>query len=230
MRFEARHARPAHPVSPAELKARIEAERTGRAFLVYRGGEADQRILFLVSRGRLLTVGRDPACDVPLVWDPETSRLHAHLESVGAQWAVVDDALSRNGTFVNGERVTGSRWLCDQDVISCGKTRIWFRNPEGAALEETRPHTLAYPAPVPSPAQRRVLVALCRPFKDRARHAVPATNQEIADELVVSVPAVKIVLRALFDKFDIEGLPQNRKRSRLVELAFELGVITPHEL
>ena len=34
-----------------------------------------------------------------------------------------------------------------------------------------------------SPAQRRVLVALCRPFKEGAAFATPATNQQIAAEL-----------------------------------------------
>ena len=50
-----------------------------------------------------------------------------------------------------------------------------------------------------SPAQRRVLVALCRPFRDDQDFATPASNQQIADELVVSVEAVKTHLRAMFD-------------------------------
>ena len=54
-----------------------------------------------------------------------------------------------------------------------------------------------------TPAQRRVLVALCRPFKD-STYATPATNQQIADELVVSVDAVKSTLRALFEVFGVD--------------------------
>jgi DNA-binding NarL/FixJ family response regulator len=60
-----------------------------------------------------------------------------------------------------------------------------------------------------------VLVALCRPFKDAAGHGMPATNQQIADELVVSVDAVKSNLRALFSAFGIDDLPQNQKRATL---------------
>ena len=63
-----------------------------------------------------------------------------------------------------------------------------------------------------SEAQRRVLVALCRPFKDATGYVTPATNQQIADELFLSVDAVKTHLRALFAKFGIEDLPQNQKR------------------
>ncbi len=70
-----------------------------------------------------------------------------------------------------------------------------------------------------SDAQRRVLIALCRPFKESTGYVTPATNQAIADELVLSVDAIKTHLRVLFAKFGIEALPQNQKRIRLVELA-----------
>ena len=46
-----------------------------------------------------------------LGWDTEVSRLHAQVEPVGSDWIVVDDGLSRNGTYVNGERVNGRRRL-----------------------------------------------------------------------------------------------------------------------
>ncbi len=81
-----------------------------------------------------------------------------------------------------------------------------------------------------SEAQRRVLVALCRPFKESAGYVTPATNQQIAGELFLSVDAVKTHLRALFAKFGIEDLPQNQKRIRLVELALKSGVVTPRDL
>ena len=81
-----------------------------------------------------------------------------------------------------------------------------------------------------SDTQRRVLVALCRPYKDGAAFASPATNQQIAEELFLSVDAVKTHLRVLFAKFGIEQLPQNQKRARLVERAFHSGVITGRDL
>ena len=51
-----------------------------------------------------LTLGTDPANDLPLPADPTLSRLHAVLERYGAGWCV-RDLDSRNGTFVNGQRV-----------------------------------------------------------------------------------------------------------------------------
>ena len=38
----------------------------------------------------------------------------------------------------------------------------------------------------------------------------PATNQQIADELFLSLDAVKMHLRALFHKVGIDDLPQTR--------------------
>ena len=216
--------------SPAELKERIEAGRSDSPFLVYRDGDDAQRIVVFTDAITTLTVGRDPASDVTLEWDAEASRLHALLMRHGAEWTITDDGLSRNGTFVNGQRVTARRRLRDGDVILCGTTRFAFRAPRSAALEETRRAAGAPATPSISPAQRRVLVALCRPFKDASQHAVPATNQQIADELVVGIDAVKATLRALFDKFQLADVPQNLKRARLVELAFTTGVITTRDL
>jgi hypothetical protein len=37
-------------------------------------------------------------------------------------------------------------------------------------------------------------------------------------------------MRALFEKFDVQELPQNRKRVAVVERALQTGLITPREL
>ncbi len=81
-----------------------------------------------------------------------------------------------------------------------------------------------------SPAQKRVLVALCRPFKDAAAFATPAGNQEIAAELHLSVDAVKTHLRALFEKFELGEVPQNQKRVTLVQRAMQSGLISARDL
>jgi hypothetical protein len=84
--------------------------------------------------------------------------------------------------------------------------------------------------PAVSAAQRRVLVALCRPYKHHSAFARPASNREIAAELVLTVEAVKSHLRALFAKFNLDDLPQNEKRLRLVEQTFQLGLVRDSEL
>jgi DNA-binding CsgD family transcriptional regulator len=143
---------------------------------------------------------------------------------------VYDGGLSRNGTFVNGERVTGHRVLRDRDELVVGGTSLWFRDPTISRASSTIAAGDRFAALPVSPAQRKVLIALCRPYKDRPAFAKPATNQQIADELFLSVDAIKTHLRTLFAKFGIEELPQNQKRVRLVELALKSGVVTLREL
>ena len=75
-----------------------------------------------------------------------------------------------------------------------------------------------------------MLVALCRPYRDGGEFATPASNREIADELVLSVEAIKTHLRTLFDKFDVEPLARDAKRARLVRRAFETGTISRRDL
>ncbi len=217
------------PATAAELKARIEAERAGAPFLVYRDEEGTQRI-FRLSDVQRLTVGRASANQIPLGWDVEASRVHSELVLIGEEWTIADDGLSRNGTYVNGQRLAGRRRLRDCDVVRFGTTEALFRVPGTVILDETKPPVNTHPVPSLSPAQRRVLIALARPFSGDVEHAVPASNRQIAEELVVTVDAVKANLRALFEKFDVEDLPQNRKRARLVELAFSSGAITRREL
>ncbi|MEA2278240.1 MAG: hypothetical protein QOC78_3200 [Solirubrobacteraceae bacterium] len=203
------------------------ATRDGSSFLLYRDADARQRIVRLEGRQRL-TVGRDADADVPLSWDEQVSRLHAELECLGSRWTVSDDGLSRNGSFVNGQRVAGRRRLVDGDALRFGRTQILFRAPSigrSTALGEDIPT-----ADTLSGAQRRVLVALCRPYKGSPPFTTPATNQEIADELVLSVDAIKTHLRVLFHKFGVEQLPQNQKRARLVERALLSGVVSEREL
>src|ERR1700755_1276071 len=76
------------------------------------------------------------------------------------------------------------------------------------------------PTDVRLPAtQARILAALCRPISEADHFAAPATNQEIADQVFLSVDAVKGHLRTLYRKFGIEDLPHNQKRARLAELS-----------
>jgi pSer/pThr/pTyr-binding forkhead associated (FHA) protein len=184
-----------HASTPRELGERIAAERGGGAFLLYRDGAGEQVIVQLDGMPERITIGRRPSNEIALDWDSEVSRVHAALERAGAEWTVVDDGFSHNGTFVAGERVTARRRLRDGDVIAIGATAIAFCAPsESSTSMATVTSVGPRVAELLTPAQRRVLIALCRPFKD-STYSTPATNQQIADELVVSVDAVKKSIR-----------------------------------
>jgi pSer/pThr/pTyr-binding forkhead associated (FHA) protein len=212
-----------HRASPAELKERIAAERRERPFLLLRDGEGAQRILDLGDASEPLTIGRSVASDVALDWDSEVSRVHARLEHVGGEWTFVDDGGSRNGSFIDGERVRGRRRLRDGDAILLGQTVVVFRSPQGR--ESLRTATSErLPLPKVSGAQLRVLTVLCRPYAANA-FAVPPSNKQIADELVIGVETVKSHMRALFEACGVSELPQHQKRAALAQRALETGLV-----
>jgi DNA-binding CsgD family transcriptional regulator len=216
-----------HQSTPIELKQRLDAERRGVPFLLLRDDEARQVIVELVPGRSPVTIGRQPASDIALTWDDEVSRTHADLERIGDVWTLVDDGRARNGTYVNGERVHGRRALRDGDVIALGRTVLTYVAPNPTGAGSTAAGTSRVPEL--SAAQRRVLVALCRPFA-ASRFATPPSNRELADELFVSVETIKFHLHALFGLFGLADVPQHRKRAVLAQHALELGAVTRHEL
>ncbi len=202
----------------------------GRPFLVLRDGDGAQVLIDLGGERDRLSIGRTESNDVSLPWDGEVSRLHAELERIAGEWTVCDDGLSRNGTFVNGARIGGRHRLRDGEVMRIGNTAIAYQRPAAAdARDDTVIAARALTRDDLSATQRKVLAALARPYR-HGDFATPATNQAIADELHLSVDAVKAQLRTLFQRFGIEHLPQNEKRSRLVAEAMRAGVVTQREL
>jgi pSer/pThr/pTyr-binding forkhead associated (FHA) protein len=210
-------------VSPTELADRIGAERRGTPFLLYLDDDRRQHIVDLGAHASTVSIGREPESHVSLDWDTEVSRAHAVLERVGGAWTLIDDGLSRNGSFVNGRRVRGRRRLGDGDAITVGKTLLVYVATEGVV--RTTVTTTGGAPPDVSPAQQRVLDELCRPMMDGPL-AMPASNREIAEALFLGIETVKSHMHALFDLFDVPDMPQNRKRAELVRRAFERGAIS----
>jgi DNA-binding CsgD family transcriptional regulator len=204
-----------HGSSPAELQARLEAERRATPFLEFRGEDGDQRLLPLESAE--LTIGRAPVSGLPLPWDHQVSRAHASLECIDGTWTVLDDGRSTNGTFVNEERVSGRRRLRHLDVIRVGGTYVRFHDPGEREIVLTEIASAAVAPPLTA-AQRRVLEALCD------RPDGPASNEEIADALHLSVDTVKTHMRALFEAFQLGAAPPYRKRFELARQAVEAGL------
>lgn len=200
--------------------------QTTDPYLFYRDEAGRQQMTVLGSGSPRLTIGRAEGSDLHLEWDHEVSRLHAQLEHIGTDWVLVDNGLSRNGTYVNGERLTGRHRLRDGDVVLVGATTLSYH----ANRTTPSPDTIVAQNIVTiyslSPTQRQVITALCRPYISGSLYATPATNQQIADEIFLSIDSVKNHLRTLFGKFGVEDLPQNQKRARLVELAFRSGLVS----
>ena len=215
-----------HSRSPAELKALIEAQRTGSAFLEYRDGDDLLQIVALGPERDRLSIGRLAACEVAVTWDTEVSRAHALLEQVGGAWTV-EDRGSSNGTLVNAVRINGPHVLRDGDVVRVGRTQLIFHAAGDDDLRRTTP-ALDRVAPRPTDSQRKVLVELCRPALERGGGA--ASNREIAAALFVSVETVKTHMRALFDAFEVGDVPQYHKRTELVRRALETGLVSVHDL
>jgi len=209
--------------SAGEVVERLRAERHGAPFLLYRDGDRRQHIVELGPDLPSVHVGRGPACEIPLAWDGEVSRVHAVLERAGDQWTLADEGLSRNGSFVNGRRVRGRHRLIDGDEIRIGRTLLVFSSGPEPGLMATEPASEGS-RPQLTEAQLRVLVRLCRPLHADP-FAGPASNREIADALYVSVETVKSHLHVLFDRFEIGDVPQNRKRAELARRAIASGAV-----
>ena len=222
---------PTGAVPVSDGTSRAQAERAGQPFLVYQDGGNRQQFFFFAPGSTGATVGRQAPADLLLDWDNQVSRLHARFEWGPDGWELVDAGLSSNGSFINEQRVSGRGRLSDGDTLRFGATTIVFRSParnqSGAADPAKTPASAAVSL---STTQRRVLVALCRPYKGTSGFASPASDQQIADELFLSVGAVKTHLRVLYAKLDIEELRQNEMRVHLVERAFSAGLISERDL
>jgi len=72
----------------------------------------------ILLKSRMTTAGRSSAADIPLV-GALVSRRHATF-SLTDSGVEVSDHNSRNGVFVNGERITGARALRSGDIITIG--------------------------------------------------------------------------------------------------------------
>lgn len=174
--------------------------------------------------GDRLTVGSDPSSD--LVADGHgLSRVHAAFERYGEAWSVRDLG-SRNGTFVNGDRVIGERALHAGDEILLGDLRIVFHSSSTGARSTVG---LQHP-PALTQREREVLVALCRPLLDGDAFTEPATIKTIAGELFVTEAAVKQHIARLYEKFGVDEGGGERRRVRLANAAVARGAVKVGDL
>jgi hypothetical protein len=113
-------------------------------------------------------VGREASNGVSIN-DAEISRKHAKLNLHGSAY-VIQDLGSTNGSFVNGQRITGTQVLNPGDTVSFGENIVLVyetaQDPNATIISSAQaPKTLApvrkavpSPAPAPSPSPVQVQV------------------------------------------------------------------------
>jgi hypothetical protein len=105
-----------------------------------------------------IIVGRDASNGVAIN-DGEISRKHAKLSLHGSAY-VLQDLGSTNGSFVNGQRLTGTQVLNPGDTVSFGENIVMIyetaQDPNATIISSSQaPKTVApvrRPAPAPAPA------------------------------------------------------------------------------
>ncbi|MEO0530369.1 MAG: sigma 54-interacting transcriptional regulator [Planctomycetota bacterium] len=118
------------------------------AYLTVLSGPRQGTRFPLPPRGETL-LGRGGACQVALP-DPICSRVHARITAADDRWAVADNK-SRNGTYVNGQKVKEAS-LGDGHVIRIGSTELEFRESEEPPTAEDQ----TFDGIVPPPTQTLV--------------------------------------------------------------------------
>jgi pSer/pThr/pTyr-binding forkhead associated (FHA) protein len=181
--------------------------------------------------GQRVTLGKAPTNDVSLEHDDTVSRLHAVFENLGFAWSIRDLG-SRNGTYLNGERITAERVLRSGDEVRVGKSRLlfWEVRDSGAGPREEETMS-AQPSELPPRLTRRevdVLMVLCRPLVSDDPFPEPASVRRMAGELFVTEAAVKQHLQNMYDKFDIPT--EGDRRVRLANEALRRGAVTRAQL
>jgi len=139
---DGRDGRPSHSTQPVDDEAFDETGDLGEMIspdlLVLgpegkqRGSFTDERCLVLLEPdnhtqwpldGDLLTIGRSASADI-LVNGDFISRIHARVLRIGMD-SVIEDAGSRNGTWVNGEQVA-RRALVHGDLVRIGSVNFRY--------------------------------------------------------------------------------------------------------
>ena len=90
-------------------------------------GRVQERTL----EGDELTVGRDPSCGLVLA-ERNVSRRHVRLFRKGEAWAV-EDAGSRYGVYLNGDKLGGASLLHDGDTLKVGDFAFAIEDPDADA-------------------------------------------------------------------------------------------------
>ena len=180
------------------------------------------RELFELS-GQRVTIGNASTNLVSLNHDATVSRLHAVLENLGFAWSIRDVG-SRNGTYLNGEKISAERVLRSGDELRMGSSRLIFLEVKQTDHDETETVEPTQRPPRLTPRELEVLMVLCRPLVSDDPFPEPASVRRMALELFVTQAAIKQHLQNLYDKFAVPA--EGERRVRLANEAIRRGAVT----
>ncbi len=113
-------------------ETRMAAQPAGLALEISKGAGAGRKV---EPSGDRFVIGREEGADLVLD-DEEVSREHAFIKMLPDGRAEIRDMGSRNGTYVNGERISGAKVLEGGEELKLGNTVISTSRPAGRG--ETR--------------------------------------------------------------------------------------------
>jgi pSer/pThr/pTyr-binding forkhead associated (FHA) protein len=191
------------------VNARVQIERDG----------ALAAVVELVAERTL--VGRAEHCDLRLD-DPKVSGDHLEITRHGLA-LLATDLGSRNGTLLNGQRLTRPARLADGDTLTIGRCRLRVGIPAATATGKTELDELGEIALTTE--ELAVAAALVRPFRlPGALAARPASRAEIAEATHLAERTVTRRLETLASKLKL-GAHEPRERAHLIaQRVLELGL------
>jgi len=165
--------------------------------LVIQTGNQASRVYELTKE--VVSIGRESNNDV-IVPDGAMSRNHCQLRRQGNGY-VVQDLGSRNGTFVNQERIAAARPLRVGDTIRIGQTSIRIEDNAPAAAP-----SVSQPTAVPPPA---VAQSIPRPVAAQVpvQPSAPSSNSNMV--FIIGGVVVGLIVVAMILSYVILGGPSS---------------------
>lgn len=169
-----------------------------KALRVVQGRNRDRQ--YPLADGEIF-VGRDQGCQI-VINDDSVSRRHARV-LLENDSCVIEDLQSRNGTYVNGERIDGRVALKNRDRVEIGITLFEYRSSSGAGRESSAVQYEGAPGPNGS--------VLCSMELTRTAESFGQVNAE------GKLRAILQITRSLGKSLDLRSL-----LSRMLDGLFEI--------
>ena len=161
------------------------------------------------EKGRSYLIGKDPnTCDI-VFQDLSVSRNHARLHVSADGLLELEDLGSKNGTVINGARMTEKRLVTSQDLIAMGTTIFLIIDREALDATIFSPIPSIYEAPQPqapeAPLTEVVVVEEAKaPTPDWKSQKIPGKYLVIAGSLLLTLFIVSLSFCSLFKSENIE--------------------------